>query len=457
MKPQNHAVIYIGNVRKFNLNPSEYLTEEIFYWFYEEIRDSPKLQTMLGQIVNKIFATTLIISIWKGIFQKIQEICKLKGKKILFIFDQYNKKSENSSFLEILSQTANANIYITTNTDPNAATIKLPDSSSTAVVVLNEIDNIMEESQLLKLIRRIFSNQTQDFAEQLFFHTKGNLTLIFLFYNYCCLNALLEKGNLNFSEIYGTFSKKYISENRDRHDLWLSENQNKLGFNLESLQEMMAYVDRNYPCPDFNKILLDKRFIYISKDDRLHSINSLISKMFLERYWKANDIETFLNNRGKTLDHAMFGEMFELYFTEKLIQMKNEGNPLKINLGDKEIVIEFYEQQDITYGQKNLPKGITLEGKGYDLVYFHVEKTKGNGVFMKSSQANLPFFDNAVYKKFEKQLLLISYKLNSEFIHSKYQKDGKKINFDDYFVHYYKTYTDKAKKQLGKNFFIVLY
>ena len=34
--------------------------EEIFYWFYEEIRDSPKVQTMLGQIgLNKFGSDTM--------------------------------------------------------------------------------------------------------------------------------------------------------------------------------------------------------------------------------------------------------------------------------------------------------------------------------------------------------------------------------------------------------------
>ena len=84
---------------------------------------------------------------------------------------------------------------------------KLPDLTNTTVFELNEIHNAMDESEMLKLIKSFFPNQTQDFAEQLLFHSKGNLTSIYLFYNYCCLNALLEKGKLNFSGNYGTFSE----------------------------------------------------------------------------------------------------------------------------------------------------------------------------------------------------------------------------------------------------------
>ena len=90
MKPQNHTIIYIGNVGLFNEAPSVYIMEEIFYWFYEEIRDSTKVQTILGQIVRRV-DDDQIISVWKTIFREINQICDSKGKKIVFIFDQFNE------------------------------------------------------------------------------------------------------------------------------------------------------------------------------------------------------------------------------------------------------------------------------------------------------------------------------------------------------------------------------
>ena len=451
MKPQNHAVIYIGNVGDFNDTPLSYLMEEIFYWFYEEIRDSPKVQTMLGQIFLNKFDHGMIVDMWWKVFLELKTICNLKGKKIVFIFDQYNRKSEESdfkSFFKLFSEMANAKILITTNTDPNAEILKLRDFSNKTVLELHEIDHVIDESEMLKVIQSFFPNQTQDFAEQLFFHTKSNLTLFFLFYNHCCNNKLLEKGNLNVSAIYGTFSKEYIKENRNRHQLWSRKNQNISDFNLEALQELMAHVDRDYPFPNFDEILLDKRYIYISKDDRLHSINPLISKMFLERYWKANDIEKFLNNRGKMLNHALFGELFEWYWKEKSIELKKE---LKLPLGDKEIEFNFEEKGHVTYGQNHLPKGIKLKGNKYEVIYFHVPKTKGNGiVLMRPIQDNFPLFDDSVYEKSKKRLLMISVKLNSGFLYSKHTIASSQVNFEEYFVHYYEKYIELAKKQFGK-------
>ena len=56
--------------------------------------------------------------------------------------------------------------------------------------------------------------------------------------------------------------------------------------------------------------------------------------MFLERYRKTNDIEKFLNIRGNKLVKALFGELFELYVTEKIIEMKDKTKPFKISLGN---------------------------------------------------------------------------------------------------------------------------
>ena len=450
MKPQNHAVIYIGNVKKFNKAPSKYIMEEIFYWFYEEIRDSPKVQTMLGQIDLRYVNSDKIIFVWSQIFDEIKRICKRKGKKIVFIFDQYNRISEGSnlkSFFEIFDDISNANILITTNTDPNAEILKLPDSGSTTVLDLNEIDKKIDENEMSKLIKSFFRNQ--DFAEQLFLHTNANLTLIYLFYNHCCLNKLLENENLNFSDTYGTFTENYISENRGRHNLWLNENQFKPNFNKEELQELMAYVDRDYPFPTYNEIIIDKRFIYI-KNKRLHSINPLISKMFLERYWNTSDIEKFLNARGKSgkkLPHGLIGELFELYIKEKFIEKKS----FKIRLGDKEIEFEFDQKGHVAYGQKNIPKGTELKGSGYDVIYFNIPK--GNSFFIETIQDTFPLLDFANLNK--KRLWMISVKFNGDFIHSKHKKDGKDIDYEDYFDHYYTTYKDLAKKQFGKKIFLL--
>ena len=51
MKPHNHAVIYIGNIGMFNDTPFNYIIEVIFYWFFEEIKESPMIQAMLKHAI----------------------------------------------------------------------------------------------------------------------------------------------------------------------------------------------------------------------------------------------------------------------------------------------------------------------------------------------------------------------------------------------------------------------
>ena len=80
----------------------------------------------------------------------------------MFIFDQYNRKSEESdfkSFFNFFSKIANANILITTNTDSDTEILKLP------------------------------------------WNVESNYKLS------------EKKGNLDVSATYGTFSEDYVSEN----------------------------------------------------------------------------------------------------------------------------------------------------------------------------------------------------------------------------------------------------
>ncbi len=453
MKPQNHAVIYVGNVGNFNRTPSNHIMEDIFYWFYEEIRDSPKIQAMLDQITH-CFNNEKIFNVSSAIFREIKRICDQKGKKILFIFDQYFRKSEESDFelfFELLNTTANATIYITNNTDP-ITEMKQPDYSTIPVYYLNEIDNAMNESELLKLIKHLFRKQTQDFFEKVLLHTEGNLTLILLFYKHWCLNTLLEKGNFTFSKIYKIFSNQYINESLNLHRMWLEENHKKFGIKFEYLNKLMTYVDRDYPFPYFNKVLLDKTFIYVSKNQRLHSINPLISQMLTMQYREANDTERLLNIYREKLSRLSFVELFEFYLTQKIIEMNNEGNSLKISVGERQIIIYFDEEEIITHGQT---KGIKFGGKNKGMIYFNVPKTNGNCFLMKPTKNNFPLIDLAFYNKSKKQLLLINYEFNSGFINSKHKKKGKDMDFGDYFVHYYQTYTEQAKNQLGNIFFFI--
>ena len=86
------------------------------------------------------------------------------------------------------------------------------------------------------------------------------------------------------------------------------------------------------------------------------------------------------------------------------------------------------------------------------MIYFHVPKAKGEGIFIRTIQDTFPLFDCAALEESKKKhLLLISFKLNGEFILSKHKIDEIEMDFEDYFVHYYQTYTTLAKKQFGED------
>ena len=111
----------------------------------------------------------------------------------MFIFDQYNRKSENVPFWSIqqkirekqfgiifqnfLLNCQGNHLYNNQHTDPNAEMMKLPDYSSITVFKLNEIDNVMDDSEMLKLIQSFFRNQTHYFVEQLLFQRQFDFDL----------------------------------------------------------------------------------------------------------------------------------------------------------------------------------------------------------------------------------------------------------------------------------------
>ena len=93
MKPQIHAVIYIGNIRKFNQDPFTFIVEEIFYWFLDEISESPMVQTLLEHMVLGLDTENRRYVWTQFILQHLTQLCRQKGKKIIFLIDQFNNHS----------------------------------------------------------------------------------------------------------------------------------------------------------------------------------------------------------------------------------------------------------------------------------------------------------------------------------------------------------------------------
>ena len=84
----------------------------------------------------------------------------------------------------ILLTIASNTILVTTNTDKQILRFKKPELGSTDLLILDETEKQIQKEEMKKVIKKIFNNEEENFAETLFGQTQGNLNLIFLFFNH---------------------------------------------------------------------------------------------------------------------------------------------------------------------------------------------------------------------------------------------------------------------------------
>ena len=197
------AVIYIGSLRQFEINPIGYLTTELYYWFFEEINENPIVVTLLQNFMDPSrskFSQTIKWQQLQNIMSKLATDCKRKGKDIILIWDSYNKKKESELVNEIeqwFDINCSKQIFVTTNKDTNKSIemMKSEDISSRTIISLDETKNPIPEEELEKLTRELFAINGNDlYASLIVSIFQGNLSLIFLFSKYC-LSAGIKFAN----------------------------------------------------------------------------------------------------------------------------------------------------------------------------------------------------------------------------------------------------------------------
>lgn len=452
------VVMYIGNMAEFRQFPSQYVLNEIFYWFYEEIAADPIFQNAiletLSAPLNKKSAH--LESLLSSIIQLVQE----NGKTVILVVDQFNLKKDDGEaeyILDLLSRLANWRIYVTINTDTKINLLKRSDFGDSKTLVLDENKNQISVHELSKLIMKIIPKCTKDVAEVLVSKMECNLNLIFLFCNFYVGKKFLKSEEADFLKYYDEFSENYIRENQLSHGRWsFEEAQTKSKFDpdfMSKLKNVMLLLNTKGSVQEYTDDLIDKRYLYI-ENNRLFSINHLIEKMFKRIYWTANQLEAFLNTYGSQIGGSAFGTLFEFYLILKMQEMNKKGDPLELQLSNGKL-FKFTFQKDVKqlrYGEKYanaISKKYAKEKgrKHFNLITYEQNLGKPTeNLLHETPQDNFPFIE---FELTEFQPI----------IHNKFsvKLDGKLIASDTYkshFERYCGLYGDQANEQLGNYFFV---
>ena len=455
MKPQNHAVMYIGNMSTFNANPLNFLKDESFYWFYEEIEKNLMAQIVMGYLVD----IDQIEVIFKAI-RFLSDLAKANGKISILIIDQYNKflASEElvRSIMRYLLGISTKLIFVTTNTDNQITTYRSSDIILHKPLVLDERKKPLEKSEMTNVIKKLF-NENDSFAETLFAETQGDLNLMFLFFNHCAEKMVLTKNGFNFYDEYKDFATNYSKENLKKHGDWISEKKiDEFPSKNGKLQEMMMFLDLDIAYGQvLDENLLDARYVFASNDGLIKSINHLISKILREKYWTFSLIEKFLNTYGHRLSGSSFGGVFEYYILAKMEAMNNKRTPIRIKIDGNAFFLGYAYKSYVRYGQNHadekvqIPKSSKVNVKDeipkFEILTFSNENIpKDQSVLYSTDQQNFPLCefichipenDVAIFLNVRKKLGLG-------------KKDIEKAQ------NYFQIYSEETKKKLGKNIFL---
>jgi hypothetical protein len=462
LRPYNNTVIYISNMGLFNENPCEYVFNELFYWFYEEIAGSAFIQNVLEHYfaIESDFSLSERITVLDYILIKLRAMCK---KEIILIVDQFNLiKAIAEQIFEILKKISCRKILVTTNTDKSdlLKDQRRGDGNNAMTIVLDEVEQPISREELIKVVIKLFfqeddkSMEKFDFAELLCNKAQNNLSLIFLFYNHyrgeVPMATLIEK--------YEEFADNYISENLEQHKSWFKEicpsnDELKIDALTKKIQEKIIFLNYDEKADIEDDSFLDKRYLYLL-NDRLKSINPLITKMFQNHYGMVSVIEKFLNEKGTDLTPGLFGSLFDYYICGKFMQAhsRKQSFELKIEnyLGDK-FTIRILPKivKNVHYGTKNSPNNAAdcavLEKN--ECITFEPITSLLDTLF-KTEQSNFPFFDLCYFDNLQHFHNMINFKTNDKFMQDK--------EFWDKLEKYFDAYGKQAQKQIDCNLIVIL-
>lgn len=432
------AVIYVGNMLRFNSNPFDYCRSELFYWFYEEIKENIMVQILMGYALDTSVKSEF--EFMKGIMEILKEMCKKKNKKVYFIedtVDLLNDGADAKIMEEILKSYSDYWILVPTTTNDNAIIEATPDDVVSAIFQLDERKTPIEENELKKIIAKLFPEMFPELVNFLCNLTEQNINLIFMFYKHCAhkkLNFATEEDLLETE--FERFSKRYINSNASAHNKWFEENVEREGKN-ELSNYMMTYLDSNQKVPDFEGSYLDKRYISVDENCKIFSINPLISQMLRKKYFNPDLIENMLERYGPSNGGSWFGSLFEYYILTKIKSLENEGKHLKFHITDN-----HDENQCIEIAPSKIKKMRYCENSQT----LQLDNFKdGSCCYYIPTQQNFPLFDSlyADGKGDPKRIRVDA--------HSLKLTDNFKKDFKDIYDKYYKNYQDQLKKFFGNS------
>ena len=423
MKPQNQVVLYITDPITFNDLTYNFLKNEFFYWFFEEIEGSLMAQHIMKSMVSekneKYFEPAIDFFI---------EMAISKGKNITVILDQYDRLEVNTpnKFMKVLVSLAHKKIFVSTNTDQNIMKYKQNSISRGPTLVLSESENLIPKEEMLIIIKKLFHNQNVELAESIFEKTKGNLSLVFLFYKHCAVKGFTGQDVLQLTDEYENFVDDYIKVHQPKHYQWRKKEIENNQVSFEKFQDLMMFLDSDFAYDvRIPEEWLDHRYVFSTNKFFLKSINPLISTMFRQIYWSPSRLEKFLNQYGDLLSGSTFGGMYEFYMISKIKELAKKRIHLQIKI--KNILINFDHESESTVIYVG-------DGKRFEKITYN--RTKGNKkVFYETTQENFPLLDCVIHTD-DGTAFMINFRKDADSLTESYNK-------------YYELYKTETKKQLS--------
>lgn len=448
-KQNKNVVMYIGNMSVFKNNPYAYVLKELFYWFHEEIEEDLMLQNM---VLDYICNPTTKTDVFTNLIQQLVWFAKAKGKLVVLVLDTFNRKNDEGTIQQTVMNhlmfLADKQILITTNTDAKISDFNRGDEGDVKILDLNEINSPIEFSQLSSIVFKLFPNSKNDFQKDLILAMGNNLSLIFLFYNYCAANEFLDLNSDELLQRCGDFCREYIRENKNKHLDWrkIAKKQSDEKKFMSQLKELMLLVNINESAEAYSDELIDKRYLYLQKG-RIFAINPLIQKMIQEIYWSPDNIEKMLNTHGSKISGSAFGSIFEYYMIRKMQEMSTEKRPLILQLpGNQTLKLEFEIIKKVGYGKSYAGIKEKESASSYDLITYD-RHTSNENVCFETPQQTFPFYDLQItlFEPLKEKTShnMVNFKLHGKLIENDPKFKGK-------FLRYAHNYGLQAKKQLSK-------